>query len=134
MTGHIVRSIAMALAVTLALAADAAPKDPIPTTSDEARKLAGILPQTAEEHAAMAKSYEEKAAEWRKEAALHREMAAAYSKSHPDLKAGARNPEAAKMEKHCMTIVKDAEKLAADADWSARYHRERAEELEVQAR
>ncbi len=134
MIARIVRHSAAALAVTLALAADAAPKDPIPTSTDEARKLAGMLPQTAEDHAAMARSYEQKAADWRKEAALHREMASAYSKSHPDVKGGVRNPEAVKMEKHCMTIVKDAEKLADDADWSARYHHERAKELEGRAR
>jgi hypothetical protein len=38
-------------------------------------------------------------------------------------------PEAVKMEKHCMAIVKDAEKLAADAEWSEKYHRARAKEL-----
>jgi hypothetical protein len=130
----LVRHSAAALAVVLALAADAAPKDPIPTSTDEARKLARMLPQTAEDHTAMATSYEQKAADWRKEAAMHREMAAAYGKSHPDIKGGVRNPEAVKMEKHCMTIVKDAEKLAADADWSARFHHERAKELESRAK
>jgi hypothetical protein len=134
MIARIVRSTAAALGVVLALAADAAAKDPIPTTSDEARKLAAMLPQTAEDHAAMARSYEQKAADWRKEAALHREMAAAYAKSHPDFKGGIRNSEAVKMEKHCMAIVKDAEKLASDAEWSARYHNERAKESEGQAR
>ena len=138
MIARIVRHSAAALAVALALVAHAASqdltKDPIPTSTDEARKLAGKLPQTAEDHAAMAKSYEQKAADSRKEAALHREMAAAYSKSHPDIKGGVRNAEAVKMEKHCMAIVKDAEKLAADMEWSARYHHERAKELEVRAR
>jgi hypothetical protein len=33
-----------------------------------------------------------------------------------------------------MAIVKDAEKLAADMEWSARYHHERAKELGVRAR
>src|SRR3990172_8969939 len=134
MNARIVRSTGAAVPAPLALAADAAPKAPIPTTSDEARKLAAMLPQTAEDHAAMATSYEEKAAAWRKEAALHSEMATAYSKSHPDFKGGVRNPEAVKMEKHCKTIVKDAEKLAGDAEWSARYHRERAKELEQQGK
>jgi hypothetical protein len=136
MIARIVRSTGAALAVALALAAYAAPNPttPTPTTTDEARRLYAMLPHTVEDHAAMARSYEEKVAAWRKEAELHREMAAAYSKSHPDFKGGVRNTEAVKMEKHCMAIVKDAEKLAADGEWSARYHRERAKELERQAK
>ena len=87
------------------------------------------VPVTAYDHAAMAKAYESKAAEWRKEAAFHRQMAAAYKASHADMKGGVKNPEAAKMEKHCMAIVKDAEKLAGDADWAAKYHHARAKEV-----
>lgn len=84
------------------------------------------LPQTAEDHLALAKGYEEKAAVWRDEAEHHREMAAAYKKfSKSPL-----NPGIAKMEKHCLTIVKDAEKLAADADVSAQLHRLPAKELQ----
>ncbi len=78
----------------------------------------------------MATSYEEKAAAWRQEAAYHREMAAAYKSSQPSFKGEGYKPDVAKMEKHCLTIVKDAEKLAADAEWSAKYHRERAKEPE----
>lgn len=88
------------------------------------------LPTTAEEHATMSKLYEEKAAEWRKEAAYHRQMAAAYHRSHPELKGGRPNPAAKKMEKHCMDIVTGAEKLAKDADASAPYHKHRADELQ----
>jgi hypothetical protein len=126
--------VAAVLTVASALAAGAANEVRTPTTTDEARKLTFKLPQTAEAHAALARSYEEKAAAWRTEAELHREMAAAYKASHPDLKAGIRNPEAVRMEKHCMAIVEDAEKLAADAKWSARYHEARAKELSAQAR
>jgi len=88
------------------------------------------LPQTAAEHHAMAKSYEEKVTAWRAEAAYHREMAAAYKKAHPDKKSGAANPWAAEMEKHCMNIVRDVQKAAAEADELARFHRLRAKELE----
>ena len=87
------------------------------------------LPTTAEDHLAMAKRYEEMVAGWRKEAAYHREMAAAYKKSHPDFKGGARNPAAVTMERHCAKIADDAEKLAADAEDTAKYHRLRAKEL-----
>jgi len=99
------------------------------TTTDQARR-AVTLPGSAVDHLAMAQSYEQKAAGWNEEAALHRDMAAAYKASHPDPKGGARNADAVKMEKHCMDIVRDAEKLAGDASWSARYHRERARELQ----
>lgn len=80
------------------------------------------VPVTAEDHLSMARSYTEKAAAWRAEAAMHREMAAAYAKSHPDGKAGIRNPWTVKMENHCMTIVKDLEKLAADAELAAKMY------------
>jgi hypothetical protein len=100
-----------------------------PRSTDEAR-MAASLPGSADDHLAMAQSYEQKAQEWRKEAAFHRDMAAAYKTSHPDSKGGVPNAEAVKMEKHCMAIVHDAEKLAAEAEWSARYHRERAKELQ----
>ena len=95
--------------------------------SQEERALK--LPTTAEDHMVIAKSYEDKVAEWRKEAAYHREMAAAYKKTRPDLKGGVRNPDAVTMEKHCAKIANDAEKLAVDAEDTAKYHRLRAKEL-----
>lgn len=119
---------AFVAAAALGVFADASAQTP--TTSDQARALAGKLPETPAEHSAMAAEYERKATEWRKEAEFHRQMAAAYNASHPDSKGGLRHAEAAKMEKHCMAIVKDAEKLASDAEWSARYHHERARELQ----
>lgn len=87
------------------------------------------LPVTAEDHRALAKSYTEKATSWRAEAAMHREMAAAYAKSHPEGKGGTRNPWNVKMEKHCLTIVKDVEALAADAELAAKMHEIQAKEL-----
>ena len=119
------RALLLALALAVPTSSAFAQSSPSPAAA------AGMLPTTAEGHAAMASSYEQKAAEWRKEAAFHREMAAAYKASHPDPKGGARNAEAVKMEKHCMAIVKDAEKLATDATWSAKYHHERAKELQA---
>jgi hypothetical protein len=119
----LVLAVVVSMPLSSALAQTAAPK-----STDEAR-AAVKLPGSAEEHLAMAQDYEQKAAEWRKEAALHRDMAEAYAASHPDQKGGVRNAEAVKMEKHCMAIVKDAEKLAADAEWSVKYHRTRAKEM-----
>ena len=126
---HTIRSIAGASILSLALAGFA-------VRAEEVK-----LPQTADEHLAIAKSYEEKAATWRKEATYHHKMAAAYKKSHPDPK-GTRDVEteaalrflheheAAKMAKHCAAIAKRADKLAADAEEVAKYHRHRAEELQ----
>ena len=120
MLARILRSSAALFVLSLSVAG-------VATRAGEAK-----LPQTAEDHFAMAKSYEEKATAWRNEAAHHREMAAAYKKANPDLKGGVRHSEAVKMEKHCMAIVKDAEKLAADAEESAKYHRLRAKEMQGQ--
>ena len=123
-------TFAAALAVAV-LASPGAAFAQMPTTTDEMRAAAAKLPESAAEHASMAADYERKAAEWRKEAEFHRQMAAAYRATHPDSKGGVPNAEAVKMEKHCMAIVKDAEKLASDAEWSARYHRERAKEIQA---
>ena len=87
------------------------------------------VPATAADHEALAKQYKDQAAQYRKVAADHEAMAAAYAKSHPDPKAG-KNPWTAKMQKHCETLKKDAEKLAADADKAADYHLLRAKELQ----
>ena len=100
--------------------------DPAPEETGHVVKL----PETASDHLAMARTYTEKAAAWRKEAAYHRDMLEAYKKAYPDFKGGARNPWAVKMEKHCTTIIKDVEKLATDADVSADYHRLRAMEIQ----
>jgi hypothetical protein len=90
------------------------------------------VPETAADHEALAKSYREKAASYRKEVETHKQMAEAYKKSfvQPTDKAGKKNPWVAKMEKHCMMIAKDAEKLAVDADKAAEYHDLRAKELQ----
>ena len=47
------------------------------------------LPMTPAEHEAMAKSYKEQAAQYKKVADDHRAMAEAYKKAHPDAKGGA---------------------------------------------
>lgn len=88
------------------------------------------VPVTAADHMAMAKSYAEKAATYRAEAAYHKQMAAAYAKDHRDPKSGGRNPWTVKMEKHCNEIIKDADKLAADAEFAAKFHEMHAKEME----
>jgi hypothetical protein len=114
---HFIRSAIALLALSLTLGAFSA-------IAEDAK-----VPVTAEDHLALAKSYTDKAAAWKAEAATHREMAATYAKSHPEGKLGTRNQWNVKMENHCLAIVKDAEKLAADAELAAKMHEIRAKEL-----
>ena len=89
------------------------------------------IPESAADHLALAKSYQEKAATYRKEAADHRAMADAYKKGTPGAaKGGGGNPWAKKMEAHCRAIATDADKLAADADKAAEFHTMRAKEVQ----
>jgi hypothetical protein len=88
------------------------------------------VPETAADHEALAKSYQEKAASYRKEGELHKSMAAAYAKSHPDSKGGAKNAWNTKMQKHCQQLASDAEKLAKDAEKAAEFHTLRGKETE----
>jgi hypothetical protein len=88
------------------------------------------VPQTVADHQALAKTYQEKAAGYRKDAEWHKQMAAEYGKKFPDAKGGAKNPWNVKMQKHCQALIKDAEKLAADNEKAAEYHNLRAKELE----
>lgn len=89
------------------------------------------VPASAADHLALAKSYQDKAASYKKEAAEHRTMAEEYKKSAaPGVKGGPENPWVKKMEAHCRAIATDAEKLAADAEKAAEYHTLRAKELQ----
>ena len=97
--------------------------------SDEMR-----VPQSPEEHFARAASYTEKAAAYRQEAAAHRKMFADYEKSgaNPSLqtKMGRELPWVAKMRNHCDSYIKQAERLAAEADGFAEFHRMRGAEMQ----
>jgi predicted O-linked N-acetylglucosamine transferase (SPINDLY family) len=88
------------------------------------------VPESVADHMALAKQYTEKAASYKAEAEHHRKMAAAYKASVATTPKAPPNPWAVKMEKHCMALVKDAEKLAADAQKAAEFHTLRAKELE----
>jgi hypothetical protein len=88
------------------------------------------VPVTVADHTALAKQYSDKAAAYRAEAEHHRKMAEAYKKSVATSPKAPANPWAVKMEKHCKAFVKDAEKLAADAQKAADFHTLRARELE----
>jgi len=90
------------------------------------------VPATPDEHLARAATYQEKAGAYRKEAAEHRKMFADYERQTGNpaqqSKVGRELPWIAKMRKHCDEYIKDAEKLAADAERFAEFHRMRAEE------
>lgn len=89
------------------------------------------MPQTADEHSAMAESYKQKAANYRQDAEVHRKMLADYKKGAVHLKQG-ENPWVTKMRLHCEKYIVDAERLAADADEFAKFHTMRAKELQGQ--
>ena len=89
------------------------------------------VPASAADHLALAKSYQDKAALYKKEVAEHQAMAEAYKKSiAPGSKATGENPWAKKMEAHCRAIAADAQRLATDAEKAAEYHTLRARELQ----
>lgn len=116
------RSIRM-LVATIAVAGATPTTTSTALASDASREDVGRavkVPESAADHAAIAKHYDEKAAEWRREAIYHQEMAAAYKKSRG-------NPsDIATMERHCMKISKDAERMAEEAKVMADYHRLRS--------
>ena len=90
------------------------------------------VPETAADHEAMAKSYKDEAAQFKKVADDHRAMVEAYKKTlaMPVSKTGQKHPWLVKMEKHCEMLAKDADKLAADAEKAADFHTMRAKELQ----
>jgi hypothetical protein len=90
------------------------------------------IPQTIEEHTALAKEYQKKAAGYRQEAKDHEAMKAAYKNgtSNAQEKRGQKNPWVVQMEKHCDQIIKDSEKLAVDNEKAADFHTLRAKELQ----
>ena len=121
-----------ALAVAL-LGAGSIAVQPEETTSNGEQKEVGVA-QTAEEHFARAASYREKAAAYREEAKLHREMLAEYKRKYGDpvreTKTGRELPWIAKMRLHCEHYIKQAKRLADEAERFAEFHRMRGEEMQ----
>jgi len=96
-----------------------------PSAAQEAK-----LPTTAAEHEALAKQYREQAAQYKKVADDHRAMATtAAARAHSASKGGGIST-GDKLQKHCETIAKDADKLATDVEKAADYHTLRAKELQ----
>jgi hypothetical protein len=90
------------------------------------------VPVTAEDHMALAKQYQEKAAASHKEAQDHRDMAAAARESalNAHKEHGQKDPSVVKMEKHCAALAAAADKLATENEKAAEFHTLRAKELQ----
>lgn len=88
------------------------------------------VPVTAQDHQDLAKVYREKVETYRKEVDFHRKMFDAYKAQAAPVGKGGQNPWVKKMQKHCQMLMKDAEKLAADAQKSVEFHELRAKELQ----
>jgi hypothetical protein len=125
-----IAALSMAAALSLGLTARAA-ADPLNEPLDQQGTQLGV-PQTSGEHATRAAYYKEKAAAYRQEVELHRKMFEDYDKKHgsPGGKAlTGQDARVADMRKHCDTYMKEAEKLAAEAERFAEFHRMLGEEL-----
>jgi hypothetical protein len=110
---RVVLAMAALLSILLIPASPAYGADP---TREEMKREVKI-PETPADHVALAKYYDEKAAELQRESEYHQGMAAEYKKSRADSK------DAAAMERHCAMIAKDAQDMAKEAKIMADYHR-----------
>ena len=88
------------------------------------------LPATAQDHVALAASYDEKAAAYRKEATNHQAMLEEAGNAERMSPKAQVHPRYDAMRKHCQPIIRDAERLASDMGEFAKWHRMRAAELE----
>lgn len=86
------------------------------------------LPVAAEDHLALAKRYEDKAAAAAREATEHEAMLTAAYKAELHSKAPIKRAYE-QMRKHCQPIIRDAKRLAKDMEEFAAWHRMRAAEL-----
>ena len=91
------------------------------------------IPETAQEHLAMAASYREKVKTYLQEVETHQQMLEAYRyKVVATPKSIYENPWLKKMRKHCEAYIADARRLAAAAQKFADYHELRGKELQGQ--
>lgn len=88
------------------------------------------LPQTPQEHLAMAENYRRKAIEYRQEAEYHRKMNEEYRKKVTFPKEIRENSYAKKMRIHCEKFIKAAQEAAREAEMMADFHTMRAKELQ----
>lgn len=99
-------------------------------SSSQSEKPKVQLPQTAEEHEAMAEMYRRKITEYQKEVEYHQAMLTQYKKHvSQDPRHPFENPYVKKMRLHCEQYINTAQKLIREAEKMAEYHRLRAAEL-----
>ena len=109
------------IAVTLAVAPSFAQEANVPQGQET------NVPQPVAEHEARAQVYTNRAAQYRQEAEEHKQLAREYANKPTGR---GKNPWSVKMEKHCLTIARDFEKLATDEQKAADYHLMRAKEMQ----
>ena len=91
------------------------------------------IPETAQEHLAMAEKYKEKAAQYRAEAKYHQQMNEEYKKKVAiSPKSPSENPWIKEMRIHCDRYIKEADNLADEALKFSEYHLMRGKELQGQ--
>lgn len=85
------------------------------------------IPETAEEHQAMAQSYRIKAANYRREAEAHQKMLDEYKFK---VVAPGKGPSHKEAQRHCERYMRDARRLAEEAGNLADYHASQAKALQ----
>ena len=88
------------------------------------------VPETAQDHYAMAEHYQKIAAETREDIGMHKKMLADFNEGVVKNPKTGENPYSKEMRLHCDKYIKASEALAAEADASAAFHTMRAKELE----
>lgn len=124
-------TLALLSGCLLATAAFAVPPEAMHSETMDHSKMAGMamMPHSEAEHAAMADSYKAKAAGYREDAEMHRKMLADYKASAASNPKSGENPWVTKMRLHCGKYIKDANRLAIDADQFAQFHTMQAKEM-----
>jgi hypothetical protein len=102
------------------------------TTGGATTFAQGKIPSTPEEHFTLAKKYQGQADAARRQAVEHREMAEAARQSAVNVhaKQGQKDPQVARMEKHCAALVQAADRLAQENQKAADFHVLRGKELQ----
>lgn len=114
---------AMPLLLTLAMPVYAQE----PERADSAHEMK--VPETAQDHLAMAQHYQKIEAQTREEIEMHKKMLADFSKTTVKNPKAGENPYDKNMRLHCAKFNKAAEAMAAEAAESAKFHTLRAKEL-----
>jgi hypothetical protein len=117
------------IALVATMAAGAAPQMTATPQAAVASREAGKVPSTPREWDARAESYRKKAASYRGEAELHREMLAETERRIGGPSKSSGSPWLKKIREHCKSFIEDAERLAVDADKFADLSEQRAAEL-----